>query len=67
MKRLLCREYLTLEPVSLVIFPDDQLLPVQDIICWTDLSGPNNILRHRSQSDQRAGPGRMDRSVPRVR
>lgn len=50
MKRLSRGEYLTLQRVSLVIFPDDQLLPVQDIICCTDLSGPNNILGHRSQS-----------------
>lgn len=50
MKSLSCGEYLTLERVSLVIFPDDQLLPVQHIICRTDLSGPNNVLGHRSQS-----------------
>lgn len=65
MKRLLCREYLTLEPVSLVIFPDDQLLPVQDIICWIDLSGPNNILRHRSQSGSTGRPRQNGQKRPK--
>lgn len=46
---------LALERVNLVVLPDDHLLPVQDIICWTDLSSPNNILGRRSQSVSTGG------------
>lgn len=34
----------------MVICPDDHLLRVQGIICWTDLSSPNNVPGRGTQS-----------------